>query len=284
MKLNINKTKQLMNSNMTLIKPIHGWVPIKLSELWAYRELLYFLIWREIKVRYKQTILGAAWVIIQPFFMMLVFTLFFGRFIKVPHQGVPYPLFTYAALLPWMLFSEGIIRSANSMIEDTNLIKKVYFPRLVMPISGIISPLVDFVFSLLVFVGLMFYFGFPPTAKILLLPIFLILVLITALAVGLWFSAINVRYRDVRYVIPFLIQFWFFASPVVYSSTSLPKSWQWIYGLNPMVGAIEGFRWVLLGTEPPGSLMIVSITIVLLILISGAFYFQRMEKLFADVM
>jgi len=269
---------------MTLIKPIHGWVPIKLSELWAYRELLYFLIWREIKVRYKQTILGAAWVIIQPFFMMLVFTLFFGRFIKVPHQGVPYPLFTYAALLPWMLFSEGIIRSANSMIEDTNLIKKVYFPRLVMPISGIISPLVDFVFSLLVFVGLMFYFGFPPTAKILLLPIFLILVLITALAVGLWFSAINVRYRDVRYVIPFLIQFWFFASPVVYSSTSLPKSWQWIYGLNPMVGAIEGFRWVLLGTEPPGSLMIVSITIVLLILISGAFYFQRMEKLFADVM
>jgi len=271
------------NKNVILIKPIAGWVSINISELWAYRELLYLLVWREIKVRYKQTFLGVAWVIIQPFLMMLLFTIFFGKFIKIPHQGIPYPLFTYAALLPWGLFSESIIRSANSTIENANLIKKVYFPRLVIPISAVLSPLVDFIFAFLVFLGLLFYFGFPFTARIFLLPIFLLFALITALAVGLWLSAINVQYRDVRYIIPFLVQSWFFASPVVYSTASLPNSWQLIYGLNPMVGVIEGFRWVLLGTEPPGALMIVSLAVVLVILISGAFYFRRMEKIFADV-
>lgn len=276
MKLGVNK-------NLILIKPIAGWVSINISELWAYRELLYLLVWREIKVRYKQTFLGVAWVIIQPFLMMLLFTIFFGKFIKIPYQGVPYPLFTYAALLPWGLFSESIIRSTNSTIENANLIKKVYFPRLVMPISAVISPLVDFIFAFLVFLGLLFYFGFPLTARIFLLPIFLLFALITALAVGLWLSAINVQYRDVRYIIPFLVQSWFFASPVVYSTASLPGSWQLVYGLNPMVGVIEGFRWVLLGTEPPGALMIVSLAVVLVILISGAFYFRRMEKIFADV-
>lgn len=271
------------NNNVFIIKPLHGWVPINLRELWAYRELLYFLVWRELKVRYKQTILGVAWAVIQPFMMMVVFTLFFGKFIKVPHQGIPYPLFTYAALLPWILFAEGLSRSTNSLIQGSQLITKVYFPRLIMPLSGIISPLVDFAFSFLIFIGMMFYFGFTPTAKILLLPVFLVLTLITALAVGLWLSAINVQYRDVHYIIPFLIQFWFFASPVVYSTASLPRSWHWIYGLNPMVGVIEGFRWALLGAEPPQSLMIVSIIIILALLISGAFYFRRMEKIFADV-
>jgi lipopolysaccharide transport system permease protein len=276
--------KQAKNkTNNILIKPLRGWMPINLGELWVYRELLYFLVWRDIKVRYKQTILGAAWAVLQPFMMMVVFTLFFGKFMKVPREGISYPLFAYSALLPWMLFSEGISRSVNSVVQDANLIKKVYFPRLIMPVSGIISPLVDFSFAFLVFLALQFYFGFAPTIKILLLPVFLLLALITALAVGLWLSAINVQYRDVRYTIPFLIQFWFFASPVVYSSTSLPKSWQWMYGLNPMVGVIEGFRWVLLGTEPPRPLMIVSLTIVMIILISGAFYFRRMEKVFADV-
>ncbi len=275
---------KVISSNPILrIKSVKGWVPIDLKELWRHRELLYFFIWREIKVRYKQTTLGAAWAILQPFLMMVVFSLFFGKFMKVPREGIAYPLFSYAAILPWMLFAEGLSRSTDSVVQNANLITKVYFPRLIMPISGIISPLVDFGFAFLVFIGLMFYYGFPPTIKILLLPVFLLLALITALAVGLWLSAINVQYRDVRYTIPFLIQFWFFASPVVYSSSSLPKSWQWIYGLNPMVGVIEGFRWVLVGTEPPGPLMIVSIAIVLLILISGAFYFRRMEKVFADM-
>jgi len=265
------------------IKPIKGWVAIDLKELWHHRELLYFLVWRDIKVRYKQTILGATWAILQPFLMMVVFSLFFGKFMKVPREGIAYPLFSYAAILPWMVFSEGVTRSTNSVIQSSNLITKVYFPRLIMPLSSIISPLIDFGFAFLVFIGLMFYYGFPPSIKILLLPVFLLLALITALAVGLWLSAINVQYRDVRYTIPFLIQFWFFASPVVYSSTSLPKSWQLFYSLNPMVGVIEGFRWILLGTAPPGSLMIVSITIVLIMLISGAFYFRRTEKIFADV-
>ena len=277
------KVKSPINSNSILIKPLRGWIPINLTELWAYRELLYFLVWREIKVRYKQTVLGATWAILQPFFMMVAFTLFFGQFIKVPREGMSYPLFSYAALLPWMLFTEGISRSTNSVIRDANLITKIYFPRLIMPISGIISPLVDFAFAFLVFIGMMFYFGVAPTLRILWLPAFLILALITALAVGLWLSALNVQYRDVRYVVPFLIQLWFFASPVAYSSTSLPKSWQLIYGLNPMVGVIEGFRWALLGAEPPRSLITISITIVLVILISGAFYFCRMEQTFADV-
>lgn len=277
----MRQTKEKANS--ILIKPLRGWVPIDFSELWAYRELLYFLVWREIKVRYKQTLLGATWAILQPFFMMVVFTLFFGKFIKVPREGVSYPLFSYAALLPWMLFSEGINRSTNSLIQDANLVKRVYLPRLIMPISGIISPLVDFAFAFLVFIAMMFCFGFAPSIRILWLPFFLILTLITGLAVGLWFSAINVQYRDVRYTVPFIMQFWFFASPVVYSSASLPKSWQLIYSLNPMVGVIEGFRWVLLGTAPPHKLIAVSITIVLVILISGVFYFRRMEKTFADV-
>lgn len=270
-------------NNCMLIKSAHGWVPINFSEIWGYRELLYFLVWRDIKVRYKQTILGIAWVVIQPLLMMIVFTLFFGKFIKVPREGISYPLFSYSALLPWILFTEGISRSTQSLIQDSNLIKKVYFPKLIMPISGIISPLVDFVFSFLVFIGLMLCFGSFPTLRILWLPVFLLLALATSLAVGLWLSAINVQYRDVRYVIPFLIQLWFFASPVVYSSTSLPKYLQLIYGLNPMSGIIEGFRWALLGTQPPGQLMPVSIVIVLFILISGAFYFRRMENNFADI-
>jgi len=282
MKIKIDKSKHLNNSQVIAIKPLRGWVPINLGELWTCRELLYFLVWREIKVRYKQTVLGVSWAVIQPFLLMVVFTLFFGRFIKVPREGIPYPLFSYAALLPWMLFSEGMSRSANSIVQDANIIQKVYVPRLLMPLAGVISPLIDFIFAFIVFVGMMFYFGFMPTVRIIFLPIFLMIALVTALAVGLWLSAINVRYRDVRYAIPFLVQFWFFASPVVYSSESVPKSWQFLYSLNPMVGVIEGFRWVLLGAEKPPALMIVSFAAVLIIFVSGAFYFRRMEKIFAD--
>jgi len=268
---------------VVVIRPSRGWIPINLRDLWIYRELMYFLTWREIKVRYKQTLLGAAWAIIQPFFMMVVFTLFFGKLAKVPSEGLPYPLFNYAALLPWTLFAEGITRSSTSLVQDAILVRKVYFPRLVMPLSGILSPLIDFAIAFTILIGMMFYYGYPPSIQILWLPLFIILVLITALGVGLWLSAINVKYRDVRYVIPFVIQLWLFASPVVYSSNLLPEKFQIVYGLNPMAGVIEGFRWALLGTEPPGSLIAISVIIVIVISISGAFYFRRSEKTFADV-
>ena len=265
------------------IRPLRGWIPINLKDLWVYRELLYFLTWREIKVRYKQTILGFAWAILQPFFMMVVFTLFFGNLAKIPSEGIPYPLFNYTALLPWTLFAEGINRSSMSMVSNVNLIQKVYCPRLVMPISGILSPLVDFAIAFTILIAMMFYFGYPPTINVLWLPAFILLALMTSLGVGLWLSAINVKYRDVRYVIPFITQLWLFASPVVYSSSLLPQKFQVIYGLNPMAGVIEGFRWSLLGTEPPGSLIAISAAIVVVILISGAFYFRHEEKTFADV-
>ncbi len=274
---------QASPTSSVVIRPSSGWVPINFRDLWAYRELLYFLTWREIKVRYKQTALGFAWAVIQPVFMMIVFTLFFGTLAKIPSEGIPYPLFNYAALLPWTLFAEGITRSSNSLVQDANLVKKVYFPRLVMPLSGILSPLVDFAIAFTILVGMMFYFGYAPTVNVLWLPAFIVLALMTSLGVGLWLSAINVKYRDVRYVIPFLIQLWLFASPVVYSSSLLPERFQAIYGLNPMSGVIEGFRWSLLGTEPPGSLIAVSVIIVIVILISGVFYFRRSEKTFADV-
>ena len=284
MKVNGLMSESNINSlPMVVIRPSRGWIPVNLRDLWIYRELIYFLTWREIKVRYKQTLLGAAWAVIQPFSMMVVFTLFFGKLAKVPSEGVPYPLFNYAALLPWILFAEAITRSANSLVQDSNLVRKVYFPRLVMPLSGILSPLVDFVIAFTILIGMMFYYGYLPTMQIIWLPLFIILALITALGVGLWLSAINVKYRDVRYVIPFVIQLWLFASPVVYSSNLLPEKFQIIYGLNPMAGVIEGFRWALLGTEPPGSLIAISVIIVVIILISGTFYFRRSEKTFADL-
>ena len=266
-----------------VIRPLSGWMPFNFRELWAYRELLYFLTWRDIKVRYKQTALGAAWAIIQPFVMMVVFTFFFGNLLDVPSEGIPYPLFSYAALLPWTFFSAAITRASSSLTTNINLVQKVYCPRLALPLSSILSPLVDFTIAFVILIGMMFYFGYPPTIRILWLPAFLLLAVMTALGVGLWLSAINVRYRDIRYAVPFLVQIWLFASPVVYGSSILPESWRVIYGLNPMAGVIEGFRWALLGTNPPGALLAVSVIIVLVLLISGAFYFQRMENTFADV-
>lgn len=265
------------------IRPSRGWVPVNLRDLWVYRELLYFLAWREIKIRYKQTVLGLAWAIIQPLMMMIVFTLFFGNLAQVPSEGIPYPLFNYAALLPWTLFSEGINRSANSLVQDVNLVRKIYFPRLVMPLAGVLAPVVDFAIAFTILIGMMFYYDYPPTAGLLWLPAFLILAIITALGVGLWLAALNIKYRDLRYTIPFLIQVWLFASPVVYPSSLLPQKYQLVFALNPMAGVIEGFRWALLGTQPPNSLIAVSTLIVLVILVSGAYYFRRCEKTFADV-
>ncbi len=272
-----------VESPVTVIRPLRGWVPVNLGELWASRELLYFLIWREVKVRYKQTVFGAAWAIIRPFFLMAVFTLFFGNLAKIPSEGIPYPLFSYTALLPWTLLSDGVSRSSNSLVQNSNLIMKVYFPRLTLPLAGIIAPLIDFAIAFVILIGMMFYFGYPPTLQTLWLPVFIILALMTALGVGLWLSAINVQYRDIGYAVPFFVQLWLFASPVVYPTSLLPERFQAIYGLNPMVGVIEGFRWALLGTAPPGNVIVPAVVIVIFLTISGAFYFRYKERTFADV-
>jgi lipopolysaccharide transport system permease protein len=267
-----------------VIEPARGWVSLRLDELWEYRELLYFLVWRDIKVRYKQTALGAAWAIIQPFCTMVVFSLFFGRLAKIPSNGVPYPIFAYAALVPWTFFANGLTQSANSIVGSANLIQKVYFPRLAIPIATVCSEVVDFALAFSVLIGMMAYYGIAPTAHVWLLPLFLLLALVTSLGVGLWLSALNVYFRDVRYVVPFVTQFWLFATPVAYPSTLLQQPWLTVYGLNPMVGVVEGFRWALLGTgQPPGGMVLVSAVVAVGLLASGAWYFRRMERSFADV-
>ncbi len=266
------------------IKPSKGWVSLKLKELWEYRELLYFLTWRDIKVRYKQTVLGAAWAIIQPFFTMIIFSLFFGRLAKIPSDGIPYPIFSYAALVPWTFFTNGINMSSNSLVSGSNLIKKIYFPRLAMPIAAVLSGVVDFVLAFIVLIGMMIYYGMFLTVNTLWLPLFLLLALITSLGVSLLLSAMNVQFRDIRYTIPFLTQFWLFATPIAYPSSLLSEPWRTVYGINPMVGVVEGFRWALLGTDTaPGSIIIVSSLVAVTLLISGAYYFRRLEKTFADV-
>jgi lipopolysaccharide transport system permease protein len=266
------------------IEPSRGWVALRVKELWEYRELLYFLVWRDIKVRYKQTALGAAWAVLQPVLTMLVFTVFFGRLAKVPSDGIPYPVFVYAALLPWQLFAFALTESANSLVGNQNLIKKVYFPRLVVPLASVLAGLVDFGIAFLVLLALMLYYGIVPSFAILVLPLFLLLAVATALSVGLWLSALNVQFRDVRYTIPFLTQFWMFATPVAYPSSLVPERWRAWYGLNPMAGVVEGFRWALLGkSKSPGPLLWVSGLVVVLLLIGGLAYFRRMESTFADV-
>lgn len=257
---------------------------LKLDELWEYRELLYFLCWRDIKVRYKQTALGAAWAIIQPFFTMVVFSLFFGRLAQIPSDGIPYPLFAYAALVPWSFFAHSLSSSSNSLVDSANLLRKVYFPRLAIPLATVLSGVIDFVIAFVVLLGMMLLYRRTPTANSLWLPLLLLLALTTALGVGLWLSALNVQYRDVRYTIPFLTQFWLFATPIAYPSSLLSEPWRTLYGINPMVGVVEGFRWALLGTATaPGPIILVSALAAVGLLVSGAYYFRRMENHFADV-
>jgi len=267
-----------------LIRPSRGWVSLQLRDVWEYRELLYFLIWRDIKVRYKQTVLGASWAILQPFLTMVVFAVFFGHLAKVPSDDIPYPIFAYCALLPWQLFAHALIQSSNSLVMNERLIAKVYFPRLVIPISAVLAGLVDFGIAFVVLLGMMVYYGIVPTAAALTLPFFLVFAIATALAVGLWLSALNVQYRDVRHTIPFLTQFWLFATPIAYSSSLVPEKWRALYGLNPMAGVVEGFRWALLGkTGSMGPLVVVSAVAVTILLMGGLIYFRRMEKTFADI-
>ncbi len=267
-----------------VIQPPRGWLELDFAEMWAYRELLYFFVWRDIKVRYKQTVIGAGWAILQPFATMVVFSLFFGKLAKLPPKGIPYPIFFYCALLPWTYFAGALAGATSTVVENQRLITKVYFPRILLPLASVISGLVDFAIAFLMLIAMALYYGMAPTAAALLLPAFLLLAILTALAAGLWLSALNAIYRDVRYVMPFLVQFWMFASPVAYPSTLVPERWRWIYGLNPMAGVIEGFRWAITGQgEAPGGLIFVSAGGVIVLLVGGLIYFRRMESTVADV-
>jgi lipopolysaccharide transport system permease protein len=265
------------------IEPPRGLFNLHLGELWACRELLYFFIWRDVKVRYKQTLIGVLWVVIQPLMTMGVFTIFFGRLAKLPSQGLPYPVFYFAALVPWAYFASALSSCTNIVVSNQHVITKVYFPRLVLPLTAVCSPLVDFCVGLVVMIVLTLSFGIRPPATVLLLPVLIVLAVLTALAVGLWTSALNALYRDVTSIMPFAVQFWMIASPVAYPSSLVPQQWRALYGLNPMVGVIDGFRWALTGHgQPPGPTMLVSVAIVMILLISGLIFFQRVEGTVTD--
>jgi lipopolysaccharide transport system permease protein len=265
------------------IEPPRDWLELRLGEVWDYRELLYFFMWRDVKIRYKQTAIGIVWVILQPLLTMGVFTVFFGRLAKLPSQGLPYPVFYFAALVPWMYFSYALQSATNVVVENQRVITKVYFPRLVLPFSAVLSGLVDFAIGFVVLVILTLAYGIRPTIAALWLPLLVLVAILTALGVGLWMSALNALYRDVRYVMPFVVQFWMFASPVAYPSALVPARWRWLYGLNPMAGVIDGFRWALTGHgQPPGLVMLASAAMVAVVLVGGLFFFQRMEGTVAD--
>lgn len=266
------------------IAPSTGWALTKLQELWQYRELLYFLVWRDIKVRYKQTVLGLAWAILQPFLTMVVFSIFFGKLVKVPSDGIPYPIFSYAALVPWTFFTYGLNQGSNSLVNNAQMLKKIYFPRLSMPLAAVLSGVPDFVLAFVVLLAMMLFYGIVPTVNSLWLPFFLLLALVVTVGACLWLSAMNVQFRDVRYVIPFLTQFWFFVTPITYPSSLLSEPWRTLYSLNPMAGVVEGFRWALLGSSALSpTALIASWAAALLLLVSGLYYFSRMEKTFADI-
>jgi len=268
---------------VTFVRPRKGAGPVEFEELWEFRELLYYLVWRTIKVRYKQTFLGASWAVLQPVLTVSVLSIFLGRLAHVPSGGVPYPLFAYAGLVVWTFFTSALTQSTQSIVEQQMMITRVYFPRILLPISGVLAATVDMLLSLPVLIGLMLWYGFPPARAVWSIPLFLILAAVAALGIGLWLSALNVRYRDVRYAIPFLIQLWFLSTPVMYPSSLLPNPWRIFYGINPMAGVVEGFRWGLLGTELHRGLVLVSIAIILVALVAGFHYFRRMEATFADV-
>jgi len=269
---------------VTIIQPPKGWVPLELRGLWEYRDLLYLFVWRDLKLRYKQTMVGASWAIIQPFIAMVVLSIFFGKLIKVPSEGIPYPIFAYTALVPWMYFVNALTQSSNSVVGNYTLITRVYFPRLVIPITTVVTGLLDFAIAFAILIGMMLFYGIVPTAAIWTLPFFILLTIATALGLGLWLAALNVEYRDVRFILPFLTQIWFFITPVAYPSSLVPEPWRAIYSLNPMVGVIEGFRWALLGkAQPPSVVLVISVIAVIGLLIGGLYFFRYKEGTFADV-
>jgi lipopolysaccharide transport system permease protein len=267
-----------------LIKPSKGWAALDLKDLWIYRELVYFMTWRDLKVRYKQTLLGASWAVLQPFLTMVVFSIFFGGLAKVPSDNVPYPIFSFTALVPWTLFTKALLDASKSLVSSSHIITKIYFPRIILPLATILAGIVDFLIAFIVLIGMMFFYQIAPTSNIWTLPLFLLLALVTALGVGLWLSALNVLYRDINYATHFITQFWMFVTPIAYSSTMIPDKWKLVYSLNPMAGVVNGFRWALLGIgEGPGTDLIVSVVVAIFLLISGLFFFKRTERLFADM-
>ena len=273
---------------LIVIQPTRGLLSLRLRDVWEYRELLYFLVWRDIKVRYKQTVLGVLWIVLQPLVSMVVFSFLFGTLLKVPSGEVPYPIFAYAGLLPWNYFASSLTRSSTSVVSSAHLITKVYFPRLIIPIAGVLSGLVDFAIAFLVLIGLMVVYGVVPTLAVVWLPAFLVLAMATALGFGLWLSALNVRFRDVNHLIPYLVQVWMYVTPVIYASTLIPERFRWLLGLNPMTGVVEGFRWALLGhqlaaAQSSGVLFASSVLIALVVLVTGAVFFRRTERVFADI-
>jgi lipopolysaccharide transport system permease protein len=279
-----NTQLQKNQTPITYLKPSKGWLSIDLKELWRYRELVYFLTWRDIKVRYKQAVLGIAWVVLQPLLTVLIFTVVFGTLLKTPSQDLPYPLFAISALLPWQLFANALQRSSISLVGNANLLTKIYFPRLAIPLSAVMAALIDFGVSFIVLIGMMAYYRYVPGWNILWLPVIILFALLTAMAVGLWLSAINVQYRDVQHMVPFIVQVWMYASPIVYPIDIIPQGiWRVLYGLNPMVGVIQSYRWALLGGDQPDATMWISVLVVIILLVSGLFYFRRMEKTFADI-
>ena len=282
--VNVSSPEDAGKTSVVIIQPTKGLFCLDLDAVWPYRELLYFLIWRDIKVRYKQTVIGAGWAICQPLMTMVIFTIVFGNFAKIPSDGLPYPIFAYTALLPWNFFAQALGRSGISLVGSANLITKVYFPRLIIPIAAAVASIVDFAIAFVILLGMMIWFGIAPTWGMLALPLFLLLTLVTALSVGLWLSALNVRYRDVGYIIPFLTQFWMYASPVVYPVSLVPEKWRLLYSLNPMAGVIEGFRWAFLGKGTPDfGVIAVSGGVVMALLLGGIVYFGRTEQTFADI-
>lgn len=282
------KTAALATTKKTdkiIIQPIKGWVNLNLRDLWIYRELVYFLTWRDLKVRYKQSVLGILWAIIKPFMTMIVFTIFFGNLAKLPSDGVPYPIWSYTGLLPWEFFAAALSVSARSMLTSGSMVSKIYFPRIIVPLSSVFANLVDFLIAFVILIGMMLFYHITPTINMIWLPAFLLLAVITALGVGLWFSALLVMYRDVNYMLPFITQLWMFISPVVYASSTIPEKWRVLYSLNPMAGVVEGFRWAMLGTQQSISPLMIAISsgIAILLFVSGLFFFRRMERVFADM-
>jgi len=272
------------HGHVLTIRPSRGWVSLDLADIWDYRELLFMLMWRDVSVRYKQTALGAAWAVLQPLLSMIVFSIFFGRLAKMPSDGLPYPVFTYVALLPWQLFAKALTDASSSLLQNRNLVTKVYFPRLVLPFSAVLSGLVDFAVAFVLLLGMMAYYRMVPTVAVLALPVLIVFAVLTALAVGLWLAALIIRFRDVQYMIPFLTQFWFFATPIAYPISIVPERFRPLAGLNPMTGVVEGFRWALLGRA--GGLGVevwVSVGAVLVLLVGGLAFFRRVEKTFADL-
>jgi len=279
------ETRRVVASSLTIIEPSHGWVPVKARELWEYREVLYFLVWRDVKVRYRQTLIGVAWAVVQPLLAMLVFSFFFGRLARMPSDGIPYPLFAFTGLVPWTFFANGLTQGANSLVSSGSLITKVYFPRLLVPTARVLGGLLDLGLSLLLLLGMVWWYGaLDRPLALVWLPTLVLLAIVTAVGVSLWLSALNARYRDIQHIVPFLVQLWLFATPIAYPSSLLAENWRALYALNPMVGVVEGFRWALLGSgSAPGSVLGASSLAALVLLVTGTFFFRRAERTFADV-